>query len=53
MWTPAGYNLMVLNSTFMCNGGYGLVYNVTLPVAFTNIGNIYLCNGISDLEPPF
>ena len=44
-----GYNLNVLNSSFICNDHFGLAY-ANLPVVFfTNTNNIYLCNGTADL----
>jgi hypothetical protein len=45
-------NLTVLNSTFMCNGHYGLGYgDYVAPFTFTDIGNIYMCNASGDLVP--
>ncbi len=45
-----GYNLTLLNSSFMCNGDDGFVYwDYPLPIIFTNIGNIFLGNSGDDL----
>ena len=50
-----GYRLNLLNSSFICNNGYGFVYwyhvNLPpmLPFVFSNVNNIFLGNGSSDL----
>jgi hypothetical protein len=41
-----GYNLRLMNSTFMLNNGYGFVYwDYAAPFTFTNTNNIFLGNG--------
>ena len=50
-----GYRLNLLNSSFICNDGYGFVYWVhpttppMLPFVFSNINNIFLGNGSGNL----
>jgi len=46
-----GYNLTVLNSTFMCNARHGLAYwKYDLPFVFTNLNNTFLGNGDTNLK---